>query len=161
MNLTPWRKKDKNPIVRADSGFPSLTQVRDEVDRLFDRFLEEPFGMLPAWAHSGNWMPAVDLSETDTHITVQAEVPGIDPRNIDVSVSGNILTLSGTKSESSERSERGVQYSERRFGSFRRRIDLPADVNADDVEAQHRNGVLTIRLKKVHTHRARRVQIKT
>ncbi len=161
MNLIPWRKKEQNAVVRADSGFPSLTQFRDEIDRLFDRFFEEPFGLLGPWARGAGWTPAVEVSETDTHVTVQAEVPGIDARDLDVAVAGNVLTLSGQKSEASERSDRGVQYSERRFGSFRRRIELPAEVSPDDVDAQYRNGVLTIRLKKVHAQRARRVQVKT
>jgi HSP20 family protein len=125
--------------------FP-LSAFRQDMDRLFDRFLGgwgEPGGLL------GDPL-RLDVSETDEEIRVRAEVPGIDPEDIDIQLSGDLLTLSGEKK--SEAEENGTcHYSERCYGSFRRTLRLGTPVEPDRIHAEHRNGVVTIRLAKAES----------
>jgi HSP20 family protein len=131
------------------------------VDRLFDSFLREPFGGLDwpsGW--SSKWSPAIDVSEDDKEVVICAELPGIDPKDLDVSVVGNQVTLRGEKKESSERKEKGFRQTETRYGSFHRIIPLPEGVDTEKVEAQYANGVLTLRLPKTVPTAAKRIEVK-
>ena len=116
---------------------------------------DEPFSQLGAWA------PQLDISETDKEVTIRAEVAGVDPKDLDVSITGNVLTLSGEKKDETE--ERGENYfhSERTFGSFRRSVQLPASVDPDSVSADHCNGVLCIHLKKVAGAEPKKIPVKS
>ena len=104
MSLIPWRNKRES----SEGELSPLVALRSEMDRLFDSFLREPFGALdwPQWG-AGKWSPAVDVAEDDKELTVRAELPGIDPKDLDVTVVGNQLVLSGEKKESSETKEKG------------------------------------------------------
>ena len=137
-------------------------QLRDEMDRLFNSCLREPFGALdwPLWG-SDKWSPAVDVAENDKEWTVRAELPGIDPKDLDVTVTGNQLVLSGEKRESSERKEKDFYHSETRYGSFRRTVPLPEGVDTENVDAEYANGVLTLRLKKTAPAATKRIEVKT
>ena len=158
MNLIPWRNKQ-----REGDGGPMLplAALRGEMDRLFESFFREPLGGLDwsPWG-SGKWSPAVDLAENDKEVTVRAELPGIDPKDLDISISGNQLVLSGEKKESSETQEKDFYHSETRFGSFRRVIPLPEGVDTENVDAQYANGVLTLRLKKTAPAPAKKIEVK-
>ena len=156
MNLMPWRSK------REDGGELSpLVSLRSEMDRLFDSFLREPFGEMdwPQWA-GGKWSPAVELAEDEKELTVRAELPGIDPKDLDVSVVDNHLVLSGEKKESSETKEKGVYHSETRYGSFRRTLPLPEGVDTEHVDAQYSNGVLTLKLPKTAPSPQKKIEVK-
>jgi HSP20 family protein len=132
------------------------------MDKAFDRFLREPFGGLNGmWPEMDQWGPTLDLSETDTHVIVKAEIPGVDPKAIDITLAGNLLTIAGKKEESSERKGESYFHSERRFGSFRRSIQLPAYVDSEKVSADHAHGVLTIQLEKQASATPKRVAVKT
>jgi HSP20 family protein len=100
------------------------------------------------------------VSETDSEITVRAETPGIAAKDLDISVTNHSLTIAGTKDEQKE--EKGEDYyqCERRFGSFRRVIDLPETADADQVTAESDNGVVTIRIAKKPGAKPKQVQIK-
>jgi len=89
-----------------------------------------------------------------------AELPGIDPKDLDVTVVGNQLVLSGEKRESSETKEKGVYHSETRYGSFRRTVPLPDGIDTENVDAQYANGVLTLHLKKTAVPAAKRIEVK-
>ena len=136
-------------------------QLRDEMDRLFNSFFREPLAALdlPLWG-SGNWSPAIDVAENDKELTVRAELPGIDPKELEVTVIGNQLVLSGEKKESSERQEKDFYHSETRYGSFRRVIPLPEGVDTENVDAQYANGVLTLTLKKIAPTAQKRIEVK-
>jgi HSP20 family protein len=132
------------------------------MDQLFERFfgrtwdvMESGFGAMTAWA------PSLDVSETDTEITVRAEVPGIDPKDLEITVSGQMLTLAGEKKETAEHRGENVYRSERRFGSFRRSVQLPTPVDTEKVTAEHKNGVLLIRLQKDQKAVAKRIPVKS
>ncbi len=157
MSLIPWRNKRESPSGEMSPMFA----LRSEVDRLFDSFLREPFGSLdwPLWK-SDKWTPAIDVAESDKELTVRAELPGIDPKDLNVSVTGNQLVLSGEKKETSETDEKGFHQCETRYGSFHRTIPLPEGVDTENVDAQYVNGVLTLRLTKTAPTPAKRIEVK-
>jgi HSP20 family protein len=157
MSLIPWRGKREN----ERGELSPMVALRGEMDRLFDAFVREPFGAIdwPNWA-GGKWSPAVDVAEDEKEVTIRAELPGIDPKDLDVSVVGNEVVLSGEKKESSETKEKGVYHSETRYGAFRRTIPLPEGVDTEHVDAQYAHGVLTLRLAKTAPAAAKRIEVK-
>lgn len=158
MNLIPWRNKQRE----SDGGrLAPLMALRGEMDRLFESFFREPIGALDwsPWG-AGKWSPAIDVAEDDKEVTVRAELPGIDPKELEISVSGNQLFISGEKKESSETKEKDFYHSETRYGSFRRSMPLPEGVDTENVDAQYSNGVLTLRLRKTVPAAAKRIEVR-
>lgn len=161
MNLIPWRTKQHGmePIGRAVA--PPVQRLRSELNRLFDRFLEEPFGGLEqTWPGLGPWGPSLDVSESKTHVIVKAELPGIDPKKVDITIAGSTLSISGEKSEGTERNDESYYHSERRFGSFRREVQLPTYVDSEKVSAEYAHGVLIIQLEKQKSATPKHVPVK-
>jgi HSP20 family protein len=150
--------------VEVKKTAPAQTNVpdvwhsfRSEMDRLFDRFgsgfgfpsLRRMFDIEPGWRSSFNFsMPAIDMSEDDKAYKISAELPGIDPKDIDVSVSGDMLVLKGEKRQEKDEKDKNYHFSERAYGSFQRAFDLPASVDRDRIAADFSNGVLTVTLPK-------------
>jgi len=134
----------------------TLSSLRDEMNDLLSRFwssTNEPFGL-------AEWTPALDVSESDDAVLVHAEIPGIDPKEIEISVVGDTLTLRGDKKDETEQKGHNYHRVERRYGSFTRSLALPASVDPDQVTATARQGVLEIRLPKREEAKARRIEIK-
>jgi len=148
----------RTELSRDVAGSGSLRRFRSQMDRLFDSF----FGLAP-WEETlpGGWTPDVEVADTDKEILVKAEVPGLGPEDIDVRVSGNVLTLSGEKKEETEEKKSGYYRSERRFGSFLRTIDLPTSVNAEAVSAEYDKGILTVRIPKSEDSAPRKIEVKS
>ncbi|MBW2057703.1 MAG: Hsp20/alpha crystallin family protein [Deltaproteobacteria bacterium] len=132
-----------------------LTNLREEMDRIWKRFLEEWPG---PEVFRGQWVPSVDLSETPKEIVVRAEIPGMDAKDIDISLSNGVLTIRGQKEQEREDKEENFHRIERSYGSFSRSIRLPAEVESDKIKATCRNGVLKITLPK--SERAKEIKIK-
>jgi HSP20 family protein len=154
MNLTLWRKRDP-----FNGG---LARLREEMDRTFDRFLSEPMGLMePKLLRSEGWIPPLDVSETDAEVTIRVEVPGIPAKDLDISVTGNTLSIAGEKEETKETKEESFYQCERRFGSFRRVIDLPETIDADKVTAESDAGIVTIRVAKRPGAKPKHVEVKS
>ena len=154
-SLIPWRRGQ----VQRNGGeeMASVSQMRWDWDRLFDRFLDDVWS--PGFRGSQGML--LDLSETDEQIRIQAEVPGMSPDDLDISLAGDVLTLSGEKVDE-ERSESGNRYyTERHFGSYHRAVKLPCPVDPDHVKAEHKNGVVTITLQKTETVRPKRIKVRS
>ena len=135
-DLMRWRKGE-------DWG---LTQMRREMERLFDRFSEGwPFRGL---ADTGRWVPSLDLSETDKELIVRAELPGMDPKEIDISLSGNVLTIKGERKHEREEKKENFHLVERGSGSFSRTLQLPVEVEADKINATYKGGILSVSMPK-------------
>ena len=146
--------------VEVKKTAPAQTNVPDvwhsfrgEMDRLFDRFgfpsLRRMFDIEPSWRSSFSFsMPAIDMSEDEKAYKISAELPGIDAKDIDVSLSGDMLVLKGEKRQEKEEKDKNYHFSERAYGSFQRAFDLPASVDRDKVAADFSKGVLTITLPK-------------
>jgi len=146
-------------VKKAPSAEPAVPDVwrsfRSEMDRLFDRFgfpsFRRMFDMEPAWRPISTFSfsaPAIDMSEDDKAYKISAELPGLDPKDVDVSVSGNTLVLKGEKRQEKEEKDKNYHYSERAYGSFQRAFELPASVDHPKIAADFSNGVLTITLPK-------------
>lgn len=133
--------------------------LRNQVDRLFHEFqtgfLRAPFFRpLPDtesfWRRDlgFNITPAIDIVEKDKAFEVTAELPGLDAKDIDIQLANGMLTIKGEKSEEKEEKTRDRYVSERRYGSFRRTLQVPGSVDAEKIEANYRSGVLTVTLPK-------------
>jgi HSP20 family protein len=162
--LIPWRGKTGGQEGNLPVRQAALSRFHSDIDRLFERFFDEPFfgeerlpSQLGSWA--GVWSPSVDVSEGEDAITVRVELPGVDPNDIDVSLSGDALTVSGEKKEESAERREGYFRTERRFGSFRRTVPLPAPVDEEKIAAEYDKGVLTVRIEKSAAATARRIPI--
>jgi HSP20 family protein len=148
-DLIPWGRNERSSSVpgayRGEEVSPFLTLHR-EMNRLFDdvfsRFdstLPSVFNQMPAW-------PSVEVIETDKDLRIAAELPGMDEKDVEVSVSDDILIIRGEKKAEIDDKER--HFSERYYGRFERRIPLPFEVEDDRAEASFENGVLTVTLPK-------------
>jgi HSP20 family protein len=156
-NLIPWRRGESQRTGNGMQMTP-VSSMRTEWDRLFDRLLDDAWGPLTSNASRGLLL---DVAETDEAIRVRAEVPGMGPDDLDVSLVGDVLTLSGQKVDEDESGEGTRYYSERQFGSYQRTVKLPCPVDPDRVTAEHKNGVVTITLQKAETVRPKRIAVKS
>jgi HSP20 family protein len=131
--------------------------MRRELERFFDR-LPEP--MFEAFEPTGDWTPKVDVSETKDAVMVKAEIPGVEPADIAVSLQGDLLTLKGEKTLEKEEKDEEFHRMERRYGAFLRTVRLPAMVDATQVTAAFKSGVLTVTLPKSATAKGTMIPIK-
>jgi HSP20 family protein len=132
--------------------------------QLFDRFFVTPFGVAAtpdAFDGHGDalWAPSIELKETDEGVVVRAELPGVDPKDVDVELDDGRLVLSGRREEREEKKEGETTFSEFRFGSFRRVVELPAPVDAESVKATCEKGVLTVELQKATSSKSRKIPV--
>jgi HSP20 family protein len=105
------------------------------------------------------WWPQLDLSETDKDVLIKAELPGIDPKEVDISINGNQLSIRGEKKLEHEEKKSNYHYVERQYGSFSRSVNLPCAVLQDKVDANYKDGVLTITLPKDAAHQPKRITV--
>jgi HSP20 family protein len=104
--------------------------------------------------------PTIDIAEEEDAIIIRAEVPGCKAEDVDISVYGNTLTISGEKKLSEEKKEKGYYHMESSYGSFRRELTLPTDVDRDKVDAVCKDGVLSIKLPKAEKAKAVKAKVK-
>lgn len=159
-DLIPRKQNDRMEI--ENRGDDPVYSLQREMNRLFDDFFTSPFGLSTFGEIENRFYPRVDLLETDKEITVTADIPGMDEKDIDVSIANGVLSISGEKS--SEKTDKSGTYHrmERSYGSFRRDIALPDDVEVDKAEAVFSKGVLTITLPKPENavSRSRKIAVK-
>jgi HSP20 family protein len=129
----------------------------DEMRRMMEDFWMSPFEEMGRWGEA--FTPRVDVSEEDNQIVVSAELPGMDQKDIDVTVTRDSIRIAGEKKHEEEKEERGYYRRETSYGSFERVIDLPSEVDEDKAEAEFSKGVLKIRLPKSEQAQARRKKI--
>ena len=145
-DLIPWR------------GRREVERFRNEIDRLFnDFFAKSAFGR---FFEGGDWKPAIDVSETRKEIIVHAEVPDMDSKDIDISLNGRVLTMRGERKQELKEKDKSYHRIERKFGSFSRSFELPADVEAEKGQAKYKNGILKLNLPKKKKHSVRKVDVK-
>jgi len=158
MSTVPWRAK--RSTTEQGEGW-SLAALRSELDRLFDTLVREPVaGLEWPFAGEGKWSPAVDVVETESEVIVRAELPGVGEDELELSVSGDQLMLSGQRSGPSDPDSAEVHRREIAWGEFRRSVRLPEGVDADRAEASLSRGVLTVRLPKTRPEPIRRIQVR-
>jgi HSP20 family protein len=136
-SLIPWRTR----------GVRVMDELRDEMENMFERFFTEPLegngkGLMKAWA------PRVDVHETEKEIVVKADLPGVEPKEVEVTVVEGMLVIKGEKKEEKEEKKANYHRVERFVGSFFREIPLPAGVDAEKIVAASSKGVITITIPK-------------
>ncbi len=141
---------------RVWSPLRELTHFRRDFDDLFDRLLGGRLG--PAFSKSTE-LPALESFIDNDKLVVRADLPGIDPKDVEVTVTGDTLTLRGKREQRLEESSANFIHSEVSYGSFERSLKLPGGVNADDVKASYRNGVLELTMPVPKDAAARKVTI--
>jgi len=142
-------------LVRWDP-VRELDTFQSDMNRLFDSFFGRREGA-PAGAR--RWVPAMDLVETDDHLVLKADLPGLDRDDIQIEVSDNVLTISGERRDESEEKREGYHRVERSFGRFQRSVELPEGIAAEDVRAKFDRGVLEVRIPKPAERKPTRVEI--
>ena len=152
MNLIRWQK----PVLTPWPRFGRLSELRDEIDRLFDAPLAE---FTPASNLLSGWTPAFDVYENKDHFTVVAELPGMKKENIEVSLHNGSLSVSGERKSESKHEDAEVYRAERFFGRFQRTITLPTDVAGDKVKADYKDGILTITLPKTEEAKPKQIDV--
>jgi len=164
-DLTPFNRGTGLSLYGSRDPFSSF---RREMDRLFEDFFApiEGRSFAPAQGQNGSqqlalW-PQIDLNETEKAYMVTAELPGIDPNDVELNLKDNALIISGEKRSERNEEDQGRRYSERSFGRFERAIPFETEVDADRVEAKCNNGVLTITLpKNAQAHdKSKKIEIK-
>jgi len=135
-----------------------MMSLRNEMNRLFEQAFEDM--PLSRWQSSTNWGLAVDVVENDEAFVVTASVPGVNPDDIEITISDNILTIKGEFKADETVDEEKYHLRERRYGSFGRSLTLPVTVDADEVEAHYENGVLQLTVPKAEEVKPRRIEVK-
>ena len=135
-----------------------IDKLRRDMDRLFNRVWFE-FCTPPAIRISRG-IPYIDLSETEDSIIVKAELPGVEPEDLDISITDDVLHIRGEIKQEITRDSESFHRTERTYGSFARSVQLPCRVEVDEVEASHREGVLRIIMPKCKPEKARSVKIR-
>ena len=144
---------------RGTVSQPFLSLQR-EIDRLFDDFTRgfSTLSMMPA--PGGKLMPVTDVTETDKEIEINAELPGLEEKDLQINLSDNVLTIKGEKKAEKERKEKDFRVVERSYGAFERTIELPEGVNPDSIKATIAKGVLTVTVPKPAPAQAKTIEVK-
>ncbi len=147
MSLTRW------------DPFREMVSLREAMDRLFEESFIRPSRGSALVSGNGGMSVAVDMYETEDNLVVSAAVPGLTPDDVDISITGNTLTIQG-EFRSEEEGERGnVHFQERRYGKFQRSLNLPANVNTDQVDATFESGILKITLPKLEEAKPKQIPV--
>ncbi|WP_013323718.1 Hsp20/alpha crystallin family protein [Gloeothece verrucosa] len=142
------------PIIRY-SPFQELETLQRQMNRLFDDFF------VPARTENSqfNFVPAAELSETDEALYLKLEIPGINPQEVDIQVTKDVVSISGERQEANKTENNGVTRSEFRYGRFERVIPLPKKVQNTNVTADYKDGILTLTLPKAEEEQNRVIKV--
>jgi HSP20 family protein len=160
MDLIPWRRKRGREDFTAQPE-TALDRLRHEMESLLDRYFHDPWAwpgraLLPSLAG----LPRTDLAESDQDVTVTMELPGVDPNDVDLDLTADVLTVRGEKRQEGTQRERNCRYRECHYGSFQRTVQLPPGLDPDRVDARFKEGVLTVTIGKDPNAKARRIPVR-
>ena len=141
-------------LIRWEPAREMMT-LREAMDRLFDDAFTRPLSLRDAWS-----VPAIDMYQTDDEIVVKAALPGIKADEVQINITGEVLTLKGEMKHEEDKKEKAWHIHEQRWGSFERSVILPTDVVADKTKAEFENGILTITLPKAEEVKPKVINIK-
>jgi HSP20 family protein len=133
-----------------------LGQLRREMDRMLESQAE---GEESSAIATSAWVPAVDIKETDDAFEIHADIPGVDPKDIDVHMENGVLTIKGERESEKKEEKEGYKRVEREWGSFYRRFSLPDTADAEKISAKSKNGVLEITIPKQEKVQARKISV--
>jgi HSP20 family protein len=150
MANTGLTSKSRRDLAERQQYESPMQLFQNEINRMFDDFFRDPFAPLTFRepALGGEFTPRVDVVESDKDFKVTAELPGMEPKDIQINLEKDTLTLSGEKKSEHEEKQKGYHRIERSYGTFQRVIPLATEIDEEKVDAQFKNGVLTITLPK-------------
>jgi HSP20 family protein len=149
-DILPWKRNKDN----------HAKELRRDIDSMYDRFFEPDF--LPSTLFGkGKWGPKLDVSEGRKDIIVKAEIPGIEAKDLDVSIDGRRLNIRGEKKQEQTEEEETYYRVESSYGYFNRTIELPAEVDPNKVDASYKKGILKIKLRKTKSSETKRITLTT
>ena len=137
-DILPWKRNKEN----------HTNELRRQFDTMYDRFFEPDFMPAVSVFGRGKWGPKLDVSERRKNIIIKAEIPGIEAKDLDISIDGRLLNIRGQKKQEQTEEEETYYRVERSYGYFNRTIELPAEVDPDEVDASYKKGLLKIKLRK-------------
>ena len=141
-------------LIRWEPAREMMT-LRDAMDHLFNDAFTRPLTLRDGWS-----APAIDMYQTDDEIVVKASLPGVKADEVQINITGEILTLKGETKQVDEKKEQAWHMREQRWGTFERSIALPTEVVADNARAEFENGILTITLPKAEEVKPKIINIK-
>ena len=144
-------------ITKRNNEDFGIDTFRRDISRIFDDFLS----FSPTNLFETNWIPAIDVQDDHKHVKIKAEMPGIDEKDLKVTIENNNLVISGEKKEERSEEDKDKRYifSERKFGSFCRSIDLPEGIKTDKVNASFKKGVLKIEIPKDEAKKTKKINV--
>jgi HSP20 family protein len=142
-------------LVRWDPS-REVDSLQSEMNRVFDAFFGGPTGNS---GRARRWVPAMDLVESDDHLVLRADLPGLERDDVDIEIKDGVLTVSGERKSEHEEKADGFYRVERAYGSFSRSLSLPDGIDADQVTAEFDKGVLEVRIPKPEERKPHRVEI--
>ena len=141
-------------LIRWEPAREMMT-LRDAMDHLFDDAFTRPLTLRDGWS-----APAIDMYQTDDEIVVKASLPGVKADEVQINITGEILTLKGETKQVEEKKEKAWHVREQRWGAFERAVALPTEVVSDKAKAEFENGILTITLPKAEEVKPKIINIK-
>lgn len=142
MKSTHYPKRKRPMLVRYWNPWQEMDTIRRQIDRAFD-------GLTQPTASEFNWTPAIELQDNGDALVLKAQLPGIDPKNLDVEVTKEAVRITGERRQESKAEENGYIRSEFRYGTFQRIVPLPVVVINEQVQADYKDGILVLTLPKV------------
>jgi HSP20 family protein len=154
------RREEAMPSIWTESPFSVIRQFSEDIDQFFGGAFGE-FGTARGASLTQTWSPPVELVQRDDELVVCVDLPGMSADDLDVKVIDHMLTIAGERRDEREQTGAGYRASERRYGRFSRSVELPEGVNADDIRASFRNGVLEVAMPAPQREgrRGRRIEI--
>ncbi|MBK1637582.1 hypothetical protein CKO24_00730 [Rhodothalassium salexigens DSM 2132] len=143
---SPLPVRRRGGVPQRRSLFHPFDNLRQEMEDLFDTYF--PSTSLSSFDEAGRDLARLDVMETEHSVEISVDLPGMDPKDVDITLTDGALMIRGERVDSHEDKARDYRHVERRYGAFYRRVALPCDVNEDQVEARFENGVLTVSLPK-------------
>jgi HSP20 family protein len=150
-DILPWKRNKEN----------HANELRRQFDTMYDRFFEPDFMPAVSVFGRGKWGPKLDVSEGRKNIIVKAEIPGIEAKDLDISIDGRLLNIRGEKKQEQTEEEETYYRAERSYGYFNRTIELPSEVDPNKVDASYKKGILKIKLLKTKSSDTKRIKVTT
>jgi len=147
-----------NPLMKQTNRWIDpldfVTDLQDDINRLFSSSLRRCSG-----STFGEYLPSLEVKEDENQFLVHLDVPGMERKDLDISVTGNVLTIKGERKEEESKKGKGYFYSERRYGSFQRSVELRVEVDSDKVAASYKDGVLELTLPKSEKAKPKQIKV--
>ena len=148
-DILPWKRNKEN----------HANELRRQIDTLYDRFFDLDFMPSATVFGKGKWGPKLDISEGRKDIIVKAEIPGIEAKDLDISIDGRLLNIRGEKKQENTDQDETYYRVERSYGYFNRTIELPGEVDREKVDASYKKGILKIKLRKTKSSETKRIKV--